>query len=429
MRENYGGVNLQRCQRVRAQAKESSRLGGASSPGRLFGFLSKRLFGGLLFTFFLWPVSLEGISVNYSFAVWCLWRILTRGRVQRVGDHTAVAIAHYLLVFVVASALQWNLVELWGRRLVSFLVFMTVFAFSLTGVRSENEVESFKTGLVLISVVLSLQTIGSWFSLSRATPLHFEAKDLIGSQRVGFVYIMGIWVCLMSAVKRWRMRILQYSCLAIIGLGALLTFSRATVMAFVGTVFLFLLHGLLQGVKRKERSQLLKRAGVLVAVMALVGLAAKVMPLTFEFYKVRLIEALAEGKFVENLGALETSEGTRVAIGETILATVIERPLTGSGYLGIWSILGEDVAGSAHNQYTDVLLRTGPIGLLIYCGLLWKVARWLYRNKPELFWGFCGFLLYGLFHETAKESQGAVILSFLLGMAESRRALGGERAR
>jgi O-antigen ligase len=100
---------------------------------------------------------------------------------------------------------------------------------------------------------------------------------------------------------------------------------------------------------------------------------------------------------------------------------VLQNPLTGSGYLGSW-IMIDSLSGSAHNQYLDVFFRTGIIGFCCYLWLLYRLLRFLKFNEPSLFWGFVGVLIYGLFHETFKLSQGAFILSFLLGMMVQKRA-------
>ena len=76
----------------------------------------------------------------------------------------------------------------------------------------------------------------------------------------------------------------------------------------------------------------------------------------------------------------------------------------------------DDLKCSAHNQYGDVLFRTGFIGLFLYLYLLYKVFIHLKNNHRDLFYGYISILVYGFFHETFKMSQGAFILAFVLGM-------------
>ena len=115
----------------------------------------------------------------------------------------------------------------------------------------------------------------------------------------------------------------------------------------------------------------------------------------------------------------ETSQGYRIHMLFDIFNYVLNHPFNGSGFLGVW-IMFEDLTGSAHNQYADVLFRTGFIGLLTYIYLLYNVMVFLYKKDAGLFWGMIGVLIYGLFVETFKETQGAFILSFLIGAHASK---------
>ncbi|MFN3665314.1 MAG: hypothetical protein ACK4S0_04090, partial [Sediminibacterium sp.] len=102
------------------------------------------------------------------------------------------------------------------------------------------------------------------------------------------------------------------------------------------------------------------------------------------------------------------------------LEFVAYNPFTGSGFLGIW-VLFDNLSGSAHNQYLDIFFRTVILGFLAYMYLLFKILTYLYKNDRSLFWGVLSIVIYGLFHETFKLSQGAFIFSFLLGMTVSRK--------
>jgi len=98
-----------------------------------------------------------------------------------------------------------------------------------------------------------------------------------------------------------------------------------------------------------------------------------------------------------------------------ILNYVFSHPFTGSGFLGCW-IMFENLQCSAHNQYADVLFRVGFIGFLIYIYILFKILKFLKIYHKDLFFGLTGVIIYGFFHETFKLSQGAFILTFLIGM-------------
>jgi O-antigen ligase len=169
--------------------------------------------------------------------------------------------------------------------------------------------------------------------------------------------------------------------------------------------------------------------GIIKWVIAAVGcilalvLLSFIFPKIFEFFDARLFSFFAAGGVEKmELGNSEGSEGYRIYMLKMILEFVARNPFTGSGYLGVW-IMFEDQSGSAHNQYTDILYRTGIAGLAAYVYLLVKLFIFLYKKDSGLFWGFVGMLIYGMFHETFKESQGGFIFAFLIGMLGQNRML------
>jgi O-antigen ligase len=138
----------------------------------------------------------------------------------------------------------------------------------------------------------------------------------------------------------------------------------------------------------------------------------KIFQLPFDFFIDRILDRYFRGNIVITP---ETSEGIRFKIWKAILDHTLINPFTGSTYLGTWILEGLQ-AGSAHNQYMDLLFRVGIIGFFLYIYLIFKTALFLYNGDKGLFWGTLGILIYGLFHETFKEPNGAFILSFLVGM-------------
>ena len=123
-------------------------------------------------------------------------------------------------------------------------------------------------------------------------------------------------------------------------------------------------------------------------------------------------------RFFNQLDDPRYSEGYRIFILSKIVDFVLINPVTGSGFLGCW-VLFDTGSCSTHNQYTDVLFRTGFIGFLIYIYILLRILKYLKKMHNDLFFGLIGVLIYGLFHETFKLSQGAFILSFLFAMTFS----------
>ena len=114
-----------------------------------------------------------------------------------------------------------------------------------------------------------------------------------------------------------------------------------------------------------------------------------------------------------------TSIGYRVFMHEKVFDQTYNNPLIGSAFLGVWTLF-EDKAGSAHSQYLDMLFRVGVISFIVYLLFIFKVTLFLYKKEIGLFFGFIGFLFFGMFHETIKLSQGGFIFAFLFAMWAQR---------
>lgn len=380
------------------------------------GAIARTLFLMVCFLCFLYPViDAEGRSINYSFAVFPVLAILVSGRVRVPPPMVLHAVAIYTVIFIVASLYQYDLLDLSFWRLASFLLFMTLFLFAF--IKIDNEmIVAFKAAIVVISVFFSL--VAAAIFLGAEDRLHYEAKNIVGSQRYGFIYMLGFWIALFYQPSTRLGAAAKWAASGLILAGILLTFSRSSIVALLFSVGLFAVAFVMRGLRRGT----IAISGVITGCKAvaiaglLVFLTYYYLPLTFEFYADRLFGMIRSGDLTMNLADPETSEGTRIHIIETAYEFVVAHPLTGSGYLGVWS-LPESEAGSAHNQYIDVLLRTGFIGFLVYGLLIFKVLNFLRSYAYDLFWGVVGILVYGLFHETFKESQGAFVLAFLVGMA------------
>ena len=112
-----------------------------------------------------------------------------------------------------------------------------------------------------------------------------------------------------------------------------------------------------------------------------------------------------------------TSENIRLHIWGSISTLILEKQMwLGSGFAGPYLFFPE--IGSTHNQYLDVLLRTGPIGLALYLSL-WGLLLWRsFRYAPELGVAMLSWLIFGLVHESTKFSYGAFIFFSLLCLSQ-----------
>lgn len=387
---------------------------GLAVSRRAVGAFFRRAALTALFAACLYPFSIQGLSVNYVFVLFALTVALAQGKLRHPGNLVLFAIGFYTLVFFAAALYQYEFATESARRFASFAIFMSMFAFALIKI-DEDKVAAFKTAVVAISVYLSFLTAFRLASIAASGVLGFEAKDLVGTQRYGFIYAIAIWLVYLDPQQKRLWGFARYPVMVILVTGLVLTFSRSSIVAMLATFALFALvrhGGWLRNVNLRSVGN---------AVMTIVGGAIiaftlfRLFPIVFDFFSVRLFGFFTDGENV--IAALDdrsSSEGTRLFIAMRIVEFVVRNPLTGSGYLGVW-VLSEGF-GSAHSQYGDVLFRTGIIGLVVYASILVAVMRHLKRAHEGLFWGAASVLVYGFFHETFKESQGAFVCAFLVGM-------------
>jgi hypothetical protein len=152
----------------------------------------KKLLLPALFTAFLYPISVEGVSINYAFVLAPLLCLLVGRPFRRPPTLLLILVTWYGIVFVLAAVFQYELHGEALRRVASFLVFMSIFSVIFMRLEPEH-VEAFKAALVMVSLLMSVASVFLFLSLG-GSALGFEAKDLVGTQRYGFIYIMALWV-------------------------------------------------------------------------------------------------------------------------------------------------------------------------------------------------------------------------------------------
>jgi O-antigen ligase len=388
--------------------------------GVSFRVLLTRAAFTVVFFFCVYPFSVNGLGANYSFLILPLSLALLRGRLRHPGDMLMLAIAFYTLVFFVASLYQFEFATDSVRRFTSFAIFMSMFAYAFITV-DDDKVAGFKTAVVAISVYLSLVSAYTLLDAESGRNVGFEAKDLVGSQRFGFVYLLAIWLAYLDRSQKALLGFARYPVLIVLMAGLLLTFSRSSIVAMLTTSAVFIVVRQGKWLRKFSVRSVLRAAATVVGAAVLIGVLFWVFPLAFDFFNVRLFGFFSNSQQVlDALDDSSSSEGTRVMIASHVLEYVVRNPLTGSGFLGVW-VLTDLPAGSAHSQYFDVLFRTGFLGFILYVYILFGVMRYLWKEQEALFWGAFSVLVYGLFHETFKESQGAFLLAFLVGMTAQYR--------
>ena len=370
-----------------------------------------------IFTIFLWPSSILGGSSNYSFVLLAVGVVLLKGSLKTPSPNLTAIILFYIILFLVSILYQFEFMRYLDRRVVSFIIFMTMFSYVIINI-DQDMVRAFKIATVLLVIYFVIFKIQVYFVVLGGAADGFSAKGNLGNHRYGFVYLLAFWILMLNKSQLITLNILRIACIFIILSGLLLTFSRSGIIALVGSLILFYLSNFIN--KKNKLSLHFFFSGVtyLVSLLLFIILLFKFLPVTFNFFDKYLLSLFSIEGFNELLNVIKdknSSEGYRLFLLGKILNFVSSNPFTGSGFLGCW-IMFEDLQCSAHSQYNDVLFRTGIFGFSLYILILFNIFKYLKSTHQDLFWGFVSILIYGIFHETFKQSHGAFILAFLIGM-------------
>lgn len=383
------------------------------------------IFITILFFFFLFPFSLaigdEGLSANYTFVLFPIVLIVAKGYIKRLPDYLVIFTLLYTSIFIIGTIYQIDFLTFFARRVISYFLFITMFLYLFIDI-DKTMVDSFKYSIVAIAIYFSLSVLQKYITLGPEA-LGFAAKGEIGSQRFGFVYVMAIWLCWFYDAKSSLSILIKFLIICIITIGLMLTFSRSGIVALGASAFFFIIHNILVWTKNPQIQSVFKFAFYINLLIGLFFVLGIIFPIVFEFFNVRLFSFFwGTGEETLDLFDADSSEGFRIYLIQKAFRFVAINPFTGSGFLGMW-VLFDNHSGSAHNQYLDIFFRTGILGFTAYTYLIIKMLRGLYIDDKSLFWGFLGIIVYGLFHETFKLSQGAFIFSFILGMISSRKEI------
>ncbi len=369
-----------------------------------------------LFVFFLNPITLGvAFSANYFFLLFPLLFILRDSKIYSLqGDLKGIFII-YCIIFFLAAIFQYSYWELLPRKLTSFILFITLFSFAIIDL-SQKMIDAFKLAIIIYITYLSLGNLNELRTQDLAS-LGYAAKNQVGNQRYGFFYILSFWLVFFLQSNSSILRLAKLPLLVVIFLGLLLTFSRASVVGLIGSVIVFFIVLISSKFKltTKNLGSFILYGSAFILLLVFTGLYEYVT-LPFEYFIDRLFSTrFIDGTSNFDLSNPNSSEGYRIFLILSALQYAASSPFFGSGFLGIWIIL-DDGIGSAHGQYNDMLFRTGFFGLTVYLFFLFKLGKYLYKTDLSLFMGFVGVLIFGLFHETFKLSQGAFLLAFLVGM-------------
>jgi len=415
-----------------------------------------------LFLIFIQPFSLsidgQGVSANYLFVLFPLFVLLIKGRVYKPEMGVFILMLLLFIIFIVTLGQDNHLL----RRTASFLVFMSMFALFFVKIDSDM-FQYFKVAVILFSLFTIIVTINHFFE-NGGNEMGTYAKGVVGTQRIGFVYIMAFWIVLLYKPRGNLFIVVKHTAVCIIFCGIFLTFSRTSIFAFTISLGVYSFIAIIFHIKNYKSFRYILHRLFLSIIYSLILLTvlSSFFQVTIDQYENTIFkymfksvplhhdqpidkETIVMKKFLDwegldnnknlddprnfdnssngssiqrnivlrDIQNKNTSVGYRIFISDKVLDYVVKNPLTGSGFIGVWTFF-ENKEGSAHSQYLDVFFRVGFLGFIFYVFILYKISSFLYKKDTGLFIGFMGILAYGLFHETFKLSQGGFIFAFLL---------------
>jgi hypothetical protein len=393
-----------------------------------------------LFVLFLTPFSLlvrtDYVSANYLFIFLPLIFLIFGQNLIRPANEIILIALIFIIIFFVTLAYQNEYYIFWERRLISFLLFMSLFSLTIIKIDAQK-FRYFKYAIVITSVIYSLNSFYVYFNSGGQSLGYDVMRPIVQSQRYGFILLLALWLVFFYKPALARGILLKYLIIFILINGLGLTFSRSSVAGLICSSIAFFCIALFRWADNPTsllKVNIYKLVMHILAGFGLVYASYFCFPDYFEYFSWRLLNINITAPAAMNFAPfplppnydtyvyneLESSEGYRLYMIKEVFSYLLDHPLFGSGFLGVW-VMFKDLNGAAHNQLLDTLFRTGAIGFFLYLYLLVRVFIYLYKaRETALFCGLIGVLAIGMFHETFKLSQGSFVLAFILAVCVQR---------
>lgn len=351
----------------------------------------------------------DGISIGYFYIFLPFILILfDKNRQMQINKDLLYILTILFVIFLVGYGDITNSSSSEFRRIGSF--FTMIFPFAIAFLNPDKQdLYSFKLAVVISCLLYSLINIFDlieWVFFIGAD--YVDLKGKIGSQRYGFILLLGFYIVLLDKnifyMKGVWIVMLKYVSLVVIFFGLMLTYSKTTIISLIFTSLILLLSSFKHTLKLNY-----KKMGFYAIIFLILSYFLLLI------YKEQLIHVLSF-----DYRNFESSLGERVNLINLAFIHLSENPFFGSSYRGIYVLFDHLNGGSAHNQYLDIILRTGIVGLVIFLYLFFKILYKLSSLDKGLFFGFISILLVGFMHETFKLSWGSFVFGFILAAVYSK---------
>ena len=379
------------------------------------------LIGVFLILFVFWsPISITGAQTAVSFALlfWVVGMLVMR-RFQLVRTPLNIPIAAFLVAAAIGVIMAVDL----KHSLKGYMTLGWISIFFLF-VNNVKDVTQFKR---LVRILILITTIAGAYAIFQ----HFTRIDFFGNVKylqksfarsTGFFnspQTFGNYILLVLPVvlglsfysntrreKRW----LQLSSLIIL---------TAIIFSYTRGVWLGVIGGLIfMAILRSKKFLLSVLTAIIIGSMFLAFLPSSK-------FTQRVVGTFKSGRPV----------GDRIFFWKGSLRIIRDYPITGLGWEGFGIVYpkykpakGRQLVCHAHNNFIDMAVDSGLLGLGIFIWLLvtiYKVGFHIFKELEEgyfkgIAWGFLGsltaFLIAGLSQYNFGDSEVVMLFYFLLGM-------------
>lgn len=379
------------------------------------------LIGAFLILFVFWsPISITGAQAAVSFALlFWLIRMFLMKKFHLARNPVNIPIVAFLIAAAIGVITGVDFKH--NLKGYATLGWMSIFFLFVNNVKDDTQFKRLARILILIA------TIAGAYGIFQ----HFTRIDFFGNvtylrksfaRSPGFFnspQTFGNYILLVLPIvfglsfygntrgeKRW----LQLSSLIIL-IAIIFSYARGVWLGLiVGTIFMAIL--------RSRKLLLVVIAGIIVGSMFLVFLPSS------RFTR-RVLETFKSKRPV----------GDRIYFWEGSLKIIRDYPITGLGWEGFRLVYprykpaeGRQLVSHAHNNFVDVAIDSGLLGLGIFIWLLvtiYKVGFHIFKELGDgyfkgIAWGFLGsltaFLIAGLSQYNFGDSEVVMLFYFLLGM-------------
>ncbi len=386
---------------------------------RVFGIdhsVVKRLLQkGYLFACFL-PLTLGGVTANFLFT-----GLFLSGR-YRSGHQVAFIVPIFGAFCIFAFA--WTFffmspVEGLLRQTFSFGAFFL--AFSLVFVRLPYSIEDILDVILLATTLYSVWVlVVIWnnpvFAIANPGGVKMGVREFVPDWPQRYLILI-VFSCF-YAVHKSSQHKLYFAVFFVLISCIFMSFTRSAYLAVAVGFVAYFTANLLRGGQQVGLSG--KNVYyVFIALLALVVVVlvnAEVQSAILTIYD-RTLQPISQ--FLKGQDIADKSAEVRLSYWMSTISVFEKSPLIGTGFGSIH--LYDAHVGSAHNQYLDILLRTGVIGLTIYVFMWFYLMKSYARTEPYILAGLVAMFVYGFFHETTKLTYGALLYFLLLGQAFERK--------